>query len=525
MIAVDQLSLWDLIEWRAGLTPEGLFAVDEDGRELHFGSYRDACLRVAAALQARGVGAESPVAWMLPTRMEALVLAGGLARLGAVQIPLVPILRQREVGFILAQTGARHFVVPGTWRGFDYPGLAALVIAELTARGEPTAERAARGEPDAPVEVIVADPDLPAGDPAGLVPWEAPVTDPVRWMFYTSGTTANPKGTRHTDGTVGAIAYRLNGRFEMTPADRNGLVFPVAHIGGISWLMGGLMAGYGQILIEAFQPETSCVVLRRHGVTVAGSGPAFWMAYVAEQRRNPGQKLFPDLRALVGGGASKPPTINDEVRDVLGVVLATGYGSSECPGLAHSGVSDSEEVRRSDGHALDGVEIRIIDGDGHPVPSGEEGEITVRGPMLFKGYVDPVDDEGVFDPDGWFRTGDVGALDGRGLLTVTGRLKDIIIRKGETISAKDVEDVLYRHAAIADVAAIPLPDAERGELCCAVIVLAPGAAAPTVNELAAHAASHGLAPQKAPERVEIVPMLPRNTTGKVLKNELIAQYR
>jgi cyclohexanecarboxylate-CoA ligase len=507
MTAVDRLPLWELIEWRAAATPAALAAVDEDGGELDFQGYRDACLRVAAGLQARGVGRGTPVAWMLPTRSEALVLAGGLARLGAVQVPLIPILRQREVGFILVQTGARHLVVPGVWRGFDYPAMAAAAAGVL------------------PVDVMVADRDLPVGDPAGLVPWEAPAADPVRWIFYTSGTTANPKGTQHTDGTVAAIAYRLNGRFEMTPADRNGLVFPVGHIGGISWLMGGLMAGYGQILIEAFSAETSCAVLGRHGVTVAGSGPAFWMAYVAEQRRNPTEKLFPQLRALVGGGAAKPPTINDEVRDVLGVVLATGYGSSECPGLAHSGVSDSDEVRRSDGYALDDVEIRIVDADGDPVAAGGEGEITVRGPMLFKGYLDPADNEGAFDGDGWFRTGDVGRLDTRGLLTVTGRLKDVIIRKGETISAKEIEDVLYLHGAIADVAAIPLPDVERGELCCAVIVLAGGAEPPTVAELAAHASAHGLAPQKAPERIEIVPVLPRNTTGKVLKNELIARYR
>ncbi len=466
MTAVDQLPLWELIEWRAAATPAALAAVDEDGGQLDFQGYRDACLRVAAGLQARGVGRGTPVAWMLPTRTEALVLAGGLARLGAVQVPLIPILRQREVGFILAQTGARHLVVPGVWRGFDYPAMAAAAAGVL------------------PVDVMVADRDLPVGDPAGLVPWEAPAADPVRWMFYTSGTTANPKGTRHTDGTVGAIAHRLNGRFEMTPADRNGLVFPVAHIGGISWLMGGLMAGYGQILIEAFSAETSCAVLGRHGVTVAGSGPAFWMAYIAEQRRNPTEKLFPQLRALVGGGAAKPPTINDEVRDVLGVVLATGYGSSECPGLAHSGVSDSDEVRRSDGYALDDVEIRIVDADGDPLPAGGEGEITVKGPMLFKGYLDPSDNEGAFDDDGWFRTGDVGRLDPEGLLTVTGRLKDVIIRKGENISAKEVEDVLHLHPAVGDVAAIALPDPERGELCCAVIVLAPaGPTPPTVAEL------------------------------------------
>ena len=138
---------------------------------------------------------------------------------------------------------------------------------------------------------MVCSPPLPKADPSELPPWTTlrpePGSDPIRWIFYTSGTTAHPKGTLHTDRTVGAAALRLNRRFEMTEDDRNALVFPVTHIGGISWLMGGLMAGYREIMVEAFDPVTSCAVLRRNGVTIAGSGPAFWMAYVAEQRRDP----------------------------------------------------------------------------------------------------------------------------------------------------------------------------------------------------------------------------------------------
>ena len=253
----------------------------------------------------------------------------------------------------------------------------------------------------------------------------------MRWVFYTSGTTAHPKGTLHTDRTVGAAALGLNRRFEMTEDDRNALVFPVTHIGGISWLMGGLMAGYRQIMVEAFDPETSCAVLRRNGVTIAGSGPAFWMAYVAEQRRDPTVTAFPNLRVLVGGGAAKPPTLNDEVLEVLGVPLVTGYGSSECPGVAHCGVWDTEATRKSDGYPLDDSAVRIAGPDGELLPVGEVGEIECTGPMLFKGYLDPAENEEVFTDDGWFRTGDLGMLDEHGLLRVTGRVKDIIIRKGE----------------------------------------------------------------------------------------------
>jgi cyclohexanecarboxylate-CoA ligase len=144
--------------------------------------------------------------------------------------------------------------------------------------------------------------------------------------------------------------------------------------------------------------------------------------------------------------------------------------------------------------------------------------------MLFRGYLDPAENDGVFTHDGWFRTGDLGMLDERGLLRVTGRVKDIIIRKGENISAKEVEDVLYLHPAVHDVAAVPLPDPERGELCCAVVVLTDGYDALSLDDVIAHCTAHRLARQKIPERIEIVDALPRNSTGKVLKQQLVDRF-
>ena len=155
---------------------------------------------------------------------------------------------------------------------------------------------------------------------------------------------------------------------------------------------------------------------------------------------------------------------------------------------------------------------------------GLEGEIRVRGPMLFKGYLDATLDADAFDDLGFHRTGDLGTLDARGVLTVTGRLKDIIIRKGENISAKEIEDLLHQHPAIADVAVIALPDRDRGELACAVIVARNPQQAPTLSELAEYCVSAGLSLRKVPERVEIMSALPRNPTGKVLKYELRARY-
>jgi acyl-CoA synthetase (AMP-forming)/AMP-acid ligase II len=496
------VTLWDLVERRAAQTPDAPMVVDEHDRTITFGEYRDRAERVAAAFAATGVGRDTPVAWCLPTWIEALVLAGALSRLGALQVPVLPILRERELGFILRQSGARYLVVPGEWRGFDYPAMAKELDVDV---------------------VTVVDRDLPEADPALLPAWEAPADDPLRWVFYTSGTTANPKGVKHTDGSVAAAAHRLNLRFAMVPEDNNALVFPVTHIGGISWLMGGLMVGYRHVAVEAFDPATSPEVLRRNGLTVAGAGPVFWLAYVAEQRRMGEERAFPDLRALVGGGAAKPPTLDDEVRELLGVPLVTGYGSSECPGVSHSGVWDTEDDLRADGHAMDDCELRTVDEDGNDCPPGVSGEILVRGPMLFQGYLDPDEDDGI-DADGWYHTSDVGTLDERGFLRVTGRIKDIIIRKGENISAKEVEDALYRHPAVLDAAAIALPDFERGELCCAVVVLAAGESL-TLDALGEHCAALGLARQKVPERLEVVDELPRNATGKVLKPDLVQRFR
>jgi cyclohexanecarboxylate-CoA ligase len=505
-------SLWTLVRWRAECTPDAIMASDERGRALTFGQYAIRCERVAAGFQHQGVTPGARVAWMLPTCIEALVVQGALARLGVVQVPLLPILRQREVAFILGRTGARLLVVPGEWRGFDYAAMARQAVAEI----------------DPPVVITVVDTALhdaalPEADAGGLPPEPASTPD-ARWIFFTSGTTADPKGVLHSDATVAACALSLNIRFDMVPDDRNALVFPITHIGGLSWLMGGLMGGYRHLLIESFNGPDSCPRLAREGVTVSGAGPAFWAAFIDYQRRHPEARQFPTLRALLGGGAAKPATMNEDVGHYLGITLAPGYGLTECPAALQSGVHSPAEVRLHDGHPLDGVEVRIVTRDGRRAAPGETGEVRVRGPMLFLGYLDPAHDVGAFDTEGFHCTGDLGAVDERDVITITGRLKDIIIRKGENLSAKEIEDALIRHADIADVAVIGLPDDVRGELACAVVVLADGSQPLTLADLAAHCDLMGLARQKAPERVEFVAELPRNPTGKVVKRALQARF-
>jgi acyl-CoA synthetase (AMP-forming)/AMP-acid ligase II len=507
----DAGSLWELIELRAEETPDAQMAVDERGATMTFAELRDRAERVAAGLAAKGVGEGTVVSWQLPTWIESMVLVGALARLQAVQNPILHIYRDREVGFIVRQAGSRLLLVPSQFRGFDFESMAYTLVD-----GTDT-------------EVMIVDRALPEGDPSTLPP-PPPTTSaedaPVRWLFYTSGTTSDPKGAQHTDHTIAATARGMCERLELMADDRNALAFPFTHIGGIIWMFSGLMEGFANILMEAFDPIGTVEVLQREGVTLAGSGTPFHMAYLAAQRKNPDQPLFPDVRVFPGGGAPKPPQLHHDIkREIGGVGIASGYGLTEAPILTMSSVRDDDEaLANTEGTPMPGVQLRVVSLDGHEVAAGGEGEIRAKAPQMMRGYLDASLDGDAFDADGWFRTGDLGRIDDGGNVVITGRLKDVIIRKGENISAKEVEDILFGHPAIADVAVIGLPDPEVGERCCAIVVAKEGLQAPTFSDLQAFLAEKGLMKQKWPEQLEVLDVLPRNPAGKVLKKDLREQY-
>jgi acyl-CoA synthetase (AMP-forming)/AMP-acid ligase II len=504
---ISGATLWELVEARADATPDALFAVDERDRSLSFAGYRDSALRVAAGLRARGIGEATPVSWMLPTTIEALVLAAALARLGAVQNPILPIYRERETRFITNQTRARLLCVPSVFRNFDYPALAQALRAER-----------------ADLDVLVVDGALPEGDPAALPAPPQPLAardQPVRWILYSSGTTADPKGACHTDASLIASFVGLARVLELAPDDRHAFVFPLTHVGGIGWLIASLVAGFGHIAVAIFEPKNVIPMLARHGVTQAGAGTVFHQAYLAAQRERPGERLFARVRAFPGGGAPKPPQLHYDVkRELGGVGIVSGYGLTECPIIAMNSVRDPDEkLAHTEGRANPPeAEIRVVRRDGSMAGPGEEGELCFRGPQVFRGYLDARLDAAAFDAHGFFRTGDLGRLDADGYVTITGRTKDVIIRKGENISAKEVEDLLYTHPKVADVAVIGLPDPALGERCCAVVACR---AEPLgFEEMVEFLLSKQLMRQKIPEQIEVVDEVPRNAAGKIQKQLL-----
>ncbi|MEV5487780.1 AMP-binding protein [Streptomyces bobili] len=485
-------TLWDLLARRAARTPDRPVLLQDD-RALTFGALRERAERTAAGLYGMGVRPGTVVAWQLPTRLETAVLSFALARLGAVQTPVIPFYRDREVGFALRESKAEFFAVPGVWRGFDHTEMA----RRLGAKG-----------------IFEAYDDLPEGDPAVLPAPPAEGTS-VRWIYWTSGTTSDPKGVLHTDRSLLAGGACLAHALRLTADDVGSMAFPYAHIAGPDYTVMLLLYGFPAVMFEHFALPDALTEYRRHGVTVAGGSTAFYSMFLAEQRKRPGVPVIPTLRLLAGGGAPKPPELYHCVVREMGVQLTHGYGMTEVPMITMGAPDDTaDHLATTEGRPPEGMEIRIVD-----------GEVRLRGEAVCQGYLDPAQTAEAFDPDGFLRTGDLGHITDSGHLVLTGRLKDVIIRKGENISAKEIEDLLHTHPSVGDVAVIGLPDPERGERVCAVVEQPEGTENLTLDTVTAYLRAAGLSVHKLPEQLEVVDSLPRNETlRKVLKYRLRERY-
>ncbi|MFE4262460.1 AMP-binding protein [Streptomyces sp. NPDC056883] len=502
-------TLWDLITRRAAMTPDApvlIEAADDpaDDRRLTFAELRDRSEQVAAGLYGMGVRPGTVVAWQLPTRIETVLLSVALARIGAIQTPVIPFYRDREVGFALRESKAEFFAVPGTWRGFDHTAMA----HRLGAHG-----------------VFEAYASLPAGDPAVLPPPPEEGVS-VRWIYWTSGTTSDPKGVLHTDRSLIAGGSCLAHALHLSPDDVGSMAFPFAHIAGPDYTVMLLLYGFPAVLFEKFAMPDALDGYRRHGVTVAGGSTAFYSMFLTEQRKDPSAKLIPTLRLLAGGGAPKPPEIYHAVVRELGCQLTHGYGMTEVPMITMGAPDDTaENLATTEGRPPQGMSIRITTPEGALLPPDTDGEVRLRGEAVCQGYLNRDQNTGVFDADGYLITGDLGHLTKDGYLVLTGRSKDVIIRKGENISAKEIEDLLHKLPAVADVAVIGLPDPERGERVCAVVEQPPGSAALTLAEVTSYLRAEGLSTHKLPEQLELVEALPRNDAlRKVLKYKLRERF-
>jgi cyclohexanecarboxylate-CoA ligase len=509
-----------LLAARAKSDPNRTFLIEgqrDGGRQVSFGDLARRADRMAVALGRLGVGPGDVVSWQLPNWVEGAALAAAVDRVGAVSNPIITIYREREVGFVCRQARSRVLVVPGRLRAVDHRELAAAVQAAapdlehvLTVRADPApGQRALETLEDDPTEPLPPSPHGPHD---------------VSTIFYTSGTTADPKGVLHTPSTLGAVHHFHAAMFGTSSDDRWLLQFPLTHIGGlVMFVLIPIANGSSVVFMDSFDPALAVDLIERHGVTSAGGPPAVMQGMFAAP--NFSTEKMRSVRTSGSGAADVSPELIREIGIKMDALAYRSYGMTECPMFTSGRREDAEADRyATDGRPVPGAAARIVDEAGRPLPPGQEGEVEAYGPQLCVGYLDPALND-AFTPDGFFRTGDLAVMNERGFLRITGRRKDVIIRKGENLSAKGIEDDLSAHPKIADVAVIGVPDPASGERVCACVVLRPGAAPLTLAELRTFMQSRGVMAQKIPERLETLPDLPRNATGKVRKDELRGRYR
>lgn len=481
------------------------------------GEVRAMAQRVAGGLRDAGVGPGDVVAFQLPNWVEAAATFYGASLLGAVLVPVVHFYGAKEVRYILAHTGARALITASSFRQSDYLAALATFREELA---------------DLRTVVVAGDEGRASGEqiPFARLLDSAPLVEPQRVdprepavIGFTSGTTSDPKGVIHSHHTIVAETRQLADM----QADRVLPLLvgaPVGHaIGMLSGLLIPLCQEKAIHLLDVWDPPLILDAMLEADLT-CGSGATYFLTSLLDAPGFTAEHLKRMTRIGLGG-APVPAAISDRA-DRLGISIVRSYGSTEHPSTTGAKHEEPAVKRKyTDGRALWGVELKLVDEDGNPVAVGQPGEILSRGPDRFVGYTDPALSASALDADGWYATGDIGVLDTDGYLTITDRKKDIIIRGGENVSAAEVEEILMRMPGVAEVAVVAAPDPRLGERACACVRMQPGHAPPDLDTVRAHFAAARLAKQKWPEEIVAVDDFPRTPSGKIKKFVLRAGLR
>lgn len=502
--------------------PDKVFVFDST-TSLTFSQFREQALRLAVGLKRLGVSAGDRVVAQLPNWTEFPLVAAATSRIGAVIVPVMPIYRAGDVGYVLENSGAVVAVTASEFNGFNYvemfhslrdrvPGLRHIVSARPTkgqdaAVSTPFSALLAEG-PLADLE-IEAGPDSSPDDPFQIV--------------YTSGTTSRPKGCFHTLNTVRSSAVRMAKELNYTEDDIQFGPSPITHSTGlVTSVLIPLVTGASSHFMEVWNPAEAIERIREHKLTAAVTATPFLQMLMGALGDN--GDAVSSLRIWVCAGAPIPTSIVRKSGELLpGCKTLSLYGRSENLATTMCSAEDeAEHSLNSDGRAIGLHSVKIVDTMGDEVPPGEEGDIAYHGPSHMLGYwANEAETAALFTPDGYSLSGDLGRMDDQGYVRVTGRMKDIIIRGGMNISAREIEDELLEHPGVANVAVVSMPDERLGEKVCAFIVPSNGEIG--LGQISAYLQERGLPLQKVPERVEILSELPTTATGKIQKHLLRAE--
>ena len=502
-------TLADSLRAAAEISPRRTVLVDADTRMDCATLYAEASGLAATLLSRMPTG--SVVSFMLPNWHEAAVIYLATTLAGMVVNPILPSLRDHDLRFILEDVEAAMIFVPHRFGGHDYAAMLERVTAAMSSAPEVVVLRGEAGF-HTPYRALLG--HWP--DPAKLPALDA---DAMRMVLYTSGTTGRPKGVLHNHNSINALIHQIRDHWNVDPGDTFLVPSPIAHIGGSIYAFEcPLLLGTTAVLMDRWDPAAAVALMSSERCThMAGATPFLQQLLSAAENAH---TRLPDLKVFICGGASVSPSLIRRAAEYFEQAVVTRvYGCTEVPVATVGAPRHDEAGFAADTDGKCGIaEIKLV---AHETAPAGDGEICVRGPQMLLGYRHPEDDVDSFDAAGFFRTGDLGRWVDDQYLVVTGRAKDVIIRNGENISAKEVEDLLTDHPGIAEIAVVGLPDEHTGERACAVIVPA-GAAWPDVASLRALLQSKGVAKFKAPEQVVIWDALPKNDAGKILKHQIRA---
>ena len=495
-------------------TPDHVLIIDDHGAHSAVALRRKA-LRFAGALAALGLQRGDVVSFQLPNWHEAMIIDLACAYGGFVCNPIVPIYREHEVGFIVRGAQTRVLIVPDEYRDFAYakmadrlqrscPQLDHVFIAR--SRTEISRSLHRRIEEGTPISAAPPDPNH------------------VKLLLYTSGTTADPKGVMHTHNTIDAEIHNFGSYLGLTSDDVVLMPSTLCHVTGYLYAIQlPVTLGAKAILMEKWSAEEAAHLIEQHKVTLTIGATPF-LQELSQFALDSGRRL-PSLRYFPTGGAPVPPSVVELAERSFARCLSFRvYGSTEAPTVTLGALGDQPRLRRTTEGRVVGHEMRIVDDRNVPCAAGKEGEIVTRGPELFVGYAVWSENADAFDTEGFFHSGDLGMMTSDGCLIVTGRKKDIIIRGGENISSKEIEDLLATLPEIREVAVVGMPHERLGETCCTFVSLREGASL-QLDDVRRAMLQGGFAKQKWPERLEVLEQLPRTAAGKISKKLLREMIR
>jgi cyclohexanecarboxylate-CoA ligase len=427
-------------------------------------------------------------------------------RLGAITNALIPILRERELRYMMNFAETKLLVIPPPFRGFDYSAMIEALRPEIPAL---KSVLVASFEDADYFKTCIASkgPTSAGGAPAG--------PNDVIEILYTSGTTGEPKGVMHTSNTLFAALVPYAERLDLGADDVMLMASPLAHqTGFIYGMMLPIYLGCPVVLMDVWNAERAAEIIAAEGVTFTMGATPFLSDLTEVAAVSP--EKFGTLRAFMAAGAPIPPALVRRAKDYLGAHIISGWGMTENGAVTTTRLDDPpEKTFETDGCPLPGREIRVLDSSGNPLPAGQEGFLQTRSCSNFVGYLKKPELNGT-DPDGWFDTGDMARIDSDGYLRITGRAKDIIIRGGENIPVIEIEHLLHKHPDISEVAIVAMPDDRLGERACA-FVIPKGGAGLSLECVVRFLNEQQVATQYLPERLELMEDFPRTASGKVQK--------